>query len=432
MTLWWFALVTLNPTGAAGALVAGRVVVANGGPSAVRRLLPVDPGWGALGPPVTAACLDLGVTRVPDPGYVLSLDEPVYATVQAPPARQAPAGGAVVAGVKFNGGELDNQFANPPDAARPWVWAHWLNSNVTKPSITAQLESIKRVGLGGITMIDVNQPGIPPGPHNYLDAGWQELYAYEIAEATRLGLEVMSGDGAGYCANGGPWITPELAAQKIVESTVRVPGGRKFSGKLPLPAANGNFYRDVAVLAINETATQANYTIAGLDLKRLTWTNYIKYTGTRSAPLDATAPGEVCISPANIVNLTGQMKADGALNWAVPAGTWTILRFGHTWTGQNTLPAPPGGLGPECDKLDKHGIQAHFNHAMQTMLTLAGPAAGKTFHTFFVDSWEAGGQNWTERMAEEFRRRRGYDLIPFLPVMTGRVVGDLQTSERFL
>ena len=327
---------------------------------------------------------------------------------------------------------LARQFSAPENAARPWVWVHWLNSNVTKPGITAQLESIKRVGLGGITMIDVNQPGIPPGPHNYMDAGWQELYAYEIAEVTRLGLEVMSGDGAGYSANGGPWITPELASQKIVESSVRVPGGRKFSGKLPLPPANGNFYRDVAVLAINETEAQANYKIEGLDLKRLVWTNYIKYTGTRSAPLDATALSEVCISPANITNLTGRMKADGTLDWAVPSGAWTILRFGHTWTGQNTLPSPPAGLGPECDKLDKRGIQTHFEHAMQTMINLAGPAAGKSFHTFFVDSWEAGGQNWTEKMPAEFQHRRGYDIIPFLPVMTGRVVGDLQTSERFL
>jgi phytoene dehydrogenase-like protein len=86
---------------AAGTLTSHRVVVANGGPSAVRRLLPVDPGWGALGPPVTAACLDLGVRRLPEPGYVLSLDEPVYVTVQAPPARQAPAGGAVVAALRY-------------------------------------------------------------------------------------------------------------------------------------------------------------------------------------------------------------------------------------------------------------------------------------------------------------------------------------------
>ncbi len=86
----------------------------------------------------------------------------------------------------------------------------------------------------------------------------------------------------------------------------------------------------------------------------------------------------------------------------------------------------------EVDKLDKRGIRTHFDHVMKRMVELAGPAAGKTFHTFFVDSWEAGGQNWTEKMPEEFKRRRGYDLIPYLPILTGRVLGDLQTTERFL
>lgn len=328
--------------------------------------------------------------------------------------------------------DLAQKFAEPQNSSRPWVWGHWLNGSVSKESITTQLAAIQRVGLGGVTMFDVSQSGIPPGPHNYLDAGWQELFAYEIAEAKRLGIEVMSANGAGYSGNGGPWITPELASQKIVESAIRVRGRQQFSGKLPLPPAIGNFYRDVAVLAIKETDAQANYRIEGLDMKRLVWTNYIKWTGTRSATLEATVPSKHCISPNNIVNLTGKMKEDGWLDWNVPSGSWTILRFGHTWTGQNTLPAPPAGLGPECDKLDQRGIQAHFGHVMQRMIELAGPEAGKTFHTLFVDSWEAGGQNWTEKMPQEFQRRRGYDIIPFLPVMTGRVVGDLQTSERFL
>ncbi len=83
------------------ALVADQVVVAAGGPDSVRRLLPTDPGWGDLGPPLTAACLDLGVRQVPDPGYLLSLDEPLYATVQSPPARQAPEGQAVVAAIRY-------------------------------------------------------------------------------------------------------------------------------------------------------------------------------------------------------------------------------------------------------------------------------------------------------------------------------------------
>ncbi len=84
-----------------GALVADRVVVATGGPEAVRSLLPIDPSWGELGPPVTAACLDLGVTSPPRPGYVLAIDEPLYATVQSPPAHQAPEGQAVVAAIRY-------------------------------------------------------------------------------------------------------------------------------------------------------------------------------------------------------------------------------------------------------------------------------------------------------------------------------------------
>jgi phytoene dehydrogenase-like protein len=88
-------------------MVADQVVVATGGPASVRRLLPADPGWGDLGPPLTAACLDLGVRRVPDPGYVLSLDDPLYATVQSPPARQAPEGEAVVAAIRYGARSAD-------------------------------------------------------------------------------------------------------------------------------------------------------------------------------------------------------------------------------------------------------------------------------------------------------------------------------------
>jgi phytoene dehydrogenase-like protein len=84
-----------------GVMTAGAVVVATGAPAAIRRVLPVDPGWGELGPAVTAACLDLGVARVPEPGYVLSLDEPVYVNVQSPPARQSRDPQAVVAAIRY-------------------------------------------------------------------------------------------------------------------------------------------------------------------------------------------------------------------------------------------------------------------------------------------------------------------------------------------
>lgn len=329
-------------------------------------------------------------------------------------------------------GEMEEDFASPPDSARPWVWAHWLHGNVDEACITNQLEAIKRVGLGGVTMFDVAQDGIPPGPCKYLDGRWQEMFAFEISEAKRIGLEVMSQNGPGYSGNGGPWITPEYASQMIVDSATRVPGGKRYSGKLPQPAANGGFYRDVAVLAVREAAAPAKTKIEDFDMKRLVWLNYIRWKGTRSASLDAELPDNACIPRDQVVDLTSKMSADGRITWDAPAGEWTLLRFGHTWTGQKTLPATPEGEGPECDKLDKRGIRSHFEHVMKRMVRLAGPEAGKTFHTFFIDSWEAGGQNWTERMPEEFKRRRGYDIIPFLPVLTGRVIGDLQTTERFL
>jgi phytoene dehydrogenase-like protein len=84
-----------------GSLLAHRVVLAPGGPEAVRRLLPAEPDWRPLGAQVTAACLDLALSEVPEPGYVLSVDEPTYATVQSPPARQAPEGGAVAAVIRY-------------------------------------------------------------------------------------------------------------------------------------------------------------------------------------------------------------------------------------------------------------------------------------------------------------------------------------------
>jgi phytoene dehydrogenase-like protein len=88
-----------------GTLIARSVIIAAGRPAAAIKLLPADPGWGDLGPEVTAACLDAGLRRVPDPGYVLGIDAPVYATVQSPPARQAPAGQAVVGAVRYGATE---------------------------------------------------------------------------------------------------------------------------------------------------------------------------------------------------------------------------------------------------------------------------------------------------------------------------------------
>ncbi len=155
--------------------------------------------------------------------------------------------------------------------------------------------------------------------------------------------------------------------------------------------------------------------------------------------LGVDAPAEFGDSPANqkidrrkIVDLTARLDKSGRLSWDAPPGKWMLLRLGHTPTGTVNAPSPEEGRGLECDKLSREGIDEHFAGLMAKLIADVGPAAGKTLTYTHIDSWENHSQNWTPRMREEFQKRRGYDPLPLLPVMTGRVVDSLAVSERFL
>ncbi len=115
---------------------------------------------------------------------------------------------AIAVSISLNAQEISSlrqAFANPPESARPWVYWFWLNSNVSKEGITADLEAMKRVGIGGVLIMDVDQ-GTPPGPVKFMDAGWQELFHHAVREAKRLGMEINMNNGVGYFGSGGPWI----------------------------------------------------------------------------------------------------------------------------------------------------------------------------------------------------------------------------------
>ena len=153
-----------------GPLTARSVIIAAGRPSAARRLLAADPGWGDLGPELTAACLDAGLRRVPDPGYVLGLDAPVYATVQSPPARQAPPGHAVVAAIRYG--------ATEASADRPVLEAHLARAGLREEDVVTSRFLARMVvagaapiaargGLGGRPAVDATGlPGV------YLAGDW--------------------------------------------------------------------------------------------------------------------------------------------------------------------------------------------------------------------------------------------------------------------
>ena len=143
---------------------------------------------------------------------------------------------------------LDAGFLNPPDSAKPQTWWHWMNGNITKAGITADLEAMKRGGLGGATIVNADCD-IPHGPVNFMSPEWRDDFKFAVSEANRLGLELCVENCAGWSSSGGPWNVASNAMQQITTSEIRVAGPRHFSGRLPPPPARLDFYRDIAVFA---------------------------------------------------------------------------------------------------------------------------------------------------------------------------------------
>jgi hypothetical protein len=138
------------------------------------------------------------------------------------------------------------------------------------------------------------------------------------------------------------------------------------------------------------------------------------------------------IPSAGVVDLTSRMSKDGSLEWDVPEGRWIVLRLGYSLTGSTIHPAPPDETGYEVDKLNRKHVESYLRGWVDPIRQTLGSEFGKTFRYFLMDSWEAGLQNWTDDMLEQFRAHRGYDAVPYLPVLTGRVVESAEASDRFL
>ena len=148
--------------------------------------------------------------------------------------------------------ELEKNFLTPPDSVRPQTWWHWINGNVTKAGITADLEAMQRIGLGGAQAFSVSV-GVPAGLVKevpYFSADWRALMQHAANESSRLGLEFSALCGDGWSGGGGPWIKPDNAMQRVTWSETPISGPAKFADKLAQPTTKLDTYRDIAVLAI--------------------------------------------------------------------------------------------------------------------------------------------------------------------------------------
>ena len=347
-----------------------------------------------------------------------------------------------------------SEFLSPPDTARPWVYWFIMDGNLTREGITADFEAMKEQGIGGVILMEVNV-GVPRGNVDFMSEEWQRLFAHIVHETERLGLQLTLNSGPGWTGSGGPWITPEKSMWHLAASEKNVRGPMAFNEALPLPQprtpffgegllpeklekARKEFFKDVRVLAFPKPkgATRT----ADIDEKALyVRAPYSSAPGVKPripapAVFDA-VPAEDLVGQSQIVDLTDRLDASGILQWDVPDGEWTILRLAATTTGANTRPAPAPGVGLECSKMDRDAFNLHADNFISKLFEVVGKRQtdGKAGWCFFhIDSWEMGSQNYSDSFLAEFKKRRGYDPVPFLPCYIGFIVDSPEKTERFL
>ena len=321
---------------------------------------------------------------------------------------------AAVVATTFAGGESDKLlegFRNPPVSARPRTWWHWMHGYVTREGITADLEAMKEQGLGGFTLFDVGYWPEIRGRVKTLSEEWYDLVLFAGREAERLGLKMGVHNCPGWTSAGGPWIRPEEAMKDYV--CIECKNG-------VIPKADE---RTIAILAVPELPSDA---VEVPDFKLKSFVGNLPFdNGHYKTNVIKNVPSSSVIPKNRIINLTrgGEIPTDGK---------WIILHF--KWQVKNVLnhPASNEGRGLECDKMSKEGVDAALRGMLTRIVSDQRKAGISSIETTLIDSYERGPQSWTQRMPEEFKARRGYDLIPFLPVLSGRYVESGEATEQFL
>jgi hypothetical protein len=359
--------------------------------------------------------------------------------------------GLAALSVRGNADPLAAQFAQPPDSARPGVYWYFMDGNQTREGMTADLEAMHRAGLRKALLLEVNI-GVPRGPVDFMSEAWQDNFAHAVRAADKLGMEIILGTGPGWCGAGGPWIAPAQSMQHLQSSVVQVKGPGRISTTLPVPGPRRPspfaglsreltekrqaWHTDVAVLAFPTPAMTAP--TDQLDVKALydtqpysSWKHVPRYIESLAAYPEP--PQNAVINPAKMLDLSPHLRKDGSLDWEIPPGEWTVMRFAARSTGATTRPAPTPGHGFESDRFNPEAFAYHFEQFHRKLIDKVGHRQpGRGWTALHLDSWESSAQNWSGAFRAEFQQRRGYDPLPFFPTYSGRVVSSREKTERFL
>ncbi len=332
---------------------------------------------------------------------------------------------------------LRANFQNPDSNTGPRCWWWWLNSNVTKEAITSDLEAMHDKGFSGAMIFDAGTElrwgpdDNPPNGPMFSSPEWVELYLHALNEANRLGLELGLSIQSGWNL-GGPSVTLDDKAKQITWSEVQIKGSKFIEKQLPLPTSNYDYYRDICVLAYPTRQIERN------PIDNL-------FTKSGAGELGGSAPdcrfllddypsvnGEQDAMIEDIIDLTDKISDDGILKWDAPDDNWTILRIGYTPTLAHVATSSDNWQGHVIDYLSKDVFNRYWDKTVDPLLKVAGPMAGTVLKRMETDSWECGGMNWSQDFAKEFKNYMGYEIIKYLPVVTGKIIENREVSNAFL
>jgi hypothetical protein len=312
-------------------------------------------------------------------------------------------------GVSKETDKLDEGFKNPPMQARPRAYWAWINGNVNLPRLTYELEEYKDKGFAGVDIFDIGAEDpnkVVPEGNKFLGKESVDAIVYALNEAKRLGIELGLIASSSWNA-GGDWVNPEYAAMLLYKSEVVAEGPSEFSGILPFPVVS------------EQTPKKED----GMPL-------FFKNVATIAFPVSSAANS--IPDKSTIVDLTLQMESNGRLNWKVPHGKWKIMRFVCSNSGQKLVLPSPKSSGYNIDHFNPKATEMHFQHIIDRLQPELGDFSTSALKFMYLCSYELQGLVWTPEMVSEFQKRRGYSMIPFLPVLYGNVIQNKEITDRFM
>jgi len=344
--------------------------------------------------------------------------------------------------------QLRSGFLNPPTEAKARCYWWWLNGNTTAATITRDLEGMKAKGIAGAILVDADGSGqqgnveVAEGPAMG-SPEWLKLMVHALAEAKRLNLEISLSVASRWDVGilGGQTVTPEDAIKQLTWSRMQVAGGGERTVHIAAPLAFNGFYRPIAVLAyplhhgapLPGRQGSDRAAIPDLFFKTATFeTGFSVPHEEKTLRTRASLPGEEDARMDEVVDLTAQMNAQGELRWKFPEGKWEVLAVGYTNTPKKLTDFGLRPHGLPLDPMSPVAFDHYWQQAVMPLLDAAKPYIGSSLRYLVSDSWESGGTNWTASFRDEFRRRRGYDPVPYLPIVSGRILGNREVSDHFL